>query len=440
MINMILEILMIIIAIHIILYVSFSKNEMLKKHNISFIGPLIAWRTKKGICILKKLAKKKRFWSMLGKFSIVFCIVVMILMTLLLIWQVWMISDLTTEQRQSMPGPEVVFIIPGLNPILPFSFVGYIVFALFIGIVVHEGAHGIQVIANKIKVKSLGIIYFVVPIGAFCEPNEEALKKADKKIRMKVYASGPAANFIVVLISIFLLSFVFMSVVQPAADGVAVSVVIDDTPADEIGIKTGMIITSVNDTKINNINDFYNVLNNTQSNQSINISYVKSNQKFTKNVVLDDKYNYYKNKTFFGKGFLGVGPNTDVYSYKEFLSILKNPSRDFLIFYSLPIWGYMRGYNPIISPFTDSYVISGPFSVIPTEMFWIIVNVLYWIFWLNLALALFNALPIIPLDGGYIFKDVIELFVGKTTSKKATIIISLTIVILLIFPFIIKYI
>ena len=437
---MILQIIFLIIAIHLILYVVFNnKNKTLKKYNISFIGPLITWRTQKGIYLLKKIAKKKRFWNIFGKFSIGFCIVVMILMTLLLIWQVWMISDLTTEQKQSMPGIEVAFIIPGLNPILPLSFVGYIVVALFIGIIVHEGSHGIQVIANKLKVKSLGILYFVFPIGAFCEPDVEALKKADKKIRMKIYAAGPAANFIVVLISIFLLSFVFMSAVQPAADGVAVSFVLDDTPADDIGIETGMIITSVNDTKINNINDFYYVLNNTQSNQSINISYVKSNQKFTKNVVLDDKYNYYQNETFFGKGFLGVGPHTSSYSYKEFLSILKNPSRDFLIYYSLPIWGYMRGYNPIIEPFTDSYVISGPLSVIPTEMFWIIVNVLYWIFWLNLAIALFNALPIIPLDGGYIFKDIIELFVNKATSKKVTIIISLALAILLFIPFFIRY-
>jgi len=437
---MLLEILMIIIAIHVILYVLFSKNETLKKYNISFIGPLITWRTKKGIYILKKIAKKKRFWNIFGKFSVGFCIVVMILMTLLLIWQVWMISDLTPEQKQLMPGPEIAFLVPGLNPILPLSFVGYIIFALFIGIVVHEGSHGIQVIVNKLKVKSLGVIYFIFPLGAFCEPNEEDLKKADKKIRMKVYAAGPASNFIVVLVSIFLLSFVFMSAVQPAADGVAVSVVIDGTPADEIGIKTGMIITSVNDTEINNINDFFNVLDNTQSNQNINISYVKSNQKFTKNIVLDDKYNYYKNQTFFGKGFLGVGPHTDQYSYKEFLSILKNPSRDFLIFFSLPVWGYMRGYNPIIEPFTDSYVITGPLGVIPTDMFWIIVNSLYWIFWLNLLLAMFNVLPIVPLDGGYIFKDVVEIFLGKKTAKKATIMISLIIAILLIFPYMIKYI
>jgi len=116
---MLLEILMIIIAIHVILYVLFSKNETLKKYNISFIGPLITWRTKKGIYILKKIAKKKRFWNIFGKFSVGFCIVVMILMTLLLIWQVWMISDLTTEQKQLMPGPEIAFLVPGLNPILP---------------------------------------------------------------------------------------------------------------------------------------------------------------------------------------------------------------------------------------------------------------------------------------------------------------------------------
>ncbi len=45
--------------------------------------------------------------------------------------------------------------------------------------------------------------------------------------------------------------------------------------------------------------------------------------------------------------------------------------------------------------------------------FWIIANCLYWIFWLNLMVGLTNALPAVPLDGGYLFKDAMGSVVGK---------------------------
>ena len=42
---------------------------------------------------------------------------------------------------------------------------------------------------------------------------------------------------------------------------------------------------------------------------------------------------------------------------------------------------------------------------LPDDVFWILTNSLYWIFWINLMLGLTNVLPAVPLDGGYIFKD-----------------------------------
>ena len=50
------------------------------------------------------------------------------------------------------------------------------------------------------------------------------------------------------------------------------------------------------------------------------------------------------------------------------------------------------------------------------NIFWIIANATYWVFWLNLMVGLSNALPAVPLDGGYIFKDWLDTILGK--SKK----------------------
>jgi membrane-associated protease RseP (regulator of RpoE activity) len=73
-------------------------------------------------------------------------------------------------------------------------------------------------------------------------------------------------------------------------------------------------------------------------------------------------------------------------------------------FVSLPI----IGYSPLIPPATDLYEPSGLASVLPDGAFWTLVNVLYWIFWGNVILAFANALPLLPMDGGYLFRDVMR--------------------------------
>jgi membrane-associated protease RseP (regulator of RpoE activity) len=425
---------------------------VLEKYNISFWGPALMWRTNKGKKFLSTVATKKRFWKAFGSSGIVLCFIMMILMTSVLIMQAWVVFGFTAEQKEALPGPEMALILPGINPILPLEFIGYVILALVVAMVVHEFSHGIMTLAHNLKVKSLGILYLIVPIGAFCEPDEEELKKTSIPSRMRVYASGPTSNFVVVVVSVLLFSFILMSAVQPAADGVSVMYVGSDTPAQSVGLTQGMIITSLNDTSISSMDDFFEVMQHTKSNQSISISYVKGKQTFNTQVILDDKSNYSKNQSHAGEGYLGMSPSNN---HEVFLSVLKNPHRNFpdnfLVFYILPLWGYLQGYNPIVAPFTDSYQIVGPLAVIPSSVFWMIVNAVYWIFWLNLAVALFNVLPMIPLDGGFLFNDGMKALVQKLkkesseeqqekTVKNISLVLSLLILFLVVFPFFIKYI
>ncbi len=444
-----------ILSAYFLIVMFLHKKGILEKYNISLYGPALLLRTTKGRNFLKKIADRKRFWKAFGSFGIVFCFVMMILMVLVLALQAWTVLGFTPEQKEALPGIEYGLVLPGINPILPLEYIAYILLALVVAVIVHEFSHGILTFASNLKVKSLGILYLIIPLGAFCEPDEEQLRNTKTSNRMRVYAAGPTSNFTVVLISILLFSFVFMPAVQHAADGIGIISIGEDTPAEELGLQPGMIITHINDTKIDTFYDFFIVMNNTRANQTVNISYV-GQETYIESVVLSDKYYEYEkrnpganNKSYMGKGYLGVGPNPFI----DFLPILKNPfsnfPNNFLLFYILPLLG-LDGYNPIYSPFTDSYIITGPLSFIPSNVFWAILNALYWIFWLNLAVGLFNVLPMIPLDGGFLFNDALGSFIRRVKKglsderrekivKNVSLVTSLLILFIVLFPWLVKY-
>ncbi|KYK22828.1 hypothetical protein AYK24_01585 [Thermoplasmatales archaeon SG8-52-4] len=483
-----------IVFIYFIIVYILHKKGILKKYNISFYGPGLLFRTKKGVGFLEKIASKKRFWKAYGSTGILVCFIVMVLFVFLLVFQSFILFDLEPEQKELIPGPEAAFPIPGLNPILPIEYFLYIILGLIIALIVHEFSHGILSIVGKIKVKSLGMLLLVIPIGAFTEPDEEELKKTDIPKRMRVYAAGPLSNFAVAFICLLLFSFIFMSAVQPIS-GVDIFYVLDDTPAESIGLSKGCVITNINDTKVVNSENFALVMNNTKPNQNINIIYMIQEEKFSTNVELISRYDYHKNyykkkgieldesinqsivesyKEYYeSKGielnesfnqsiieslkndsFLGIGFNP--YNKEYLLSSIKNPFTyrfpDGLFnLYALPFFGYIARYNPIAYPFTNSYIITGPLNALPTELFWGIINTLYWVFWISLALGIFNVLPMIPLDGGFLFNDAFRVIVKKIKKditnetrdkivRKITTIASIAILLMILLPFLVKYI
>jgi len=116
--------------------------------------------------------------------------------------------------------PQVAPVLPGVHiPQLPFFIPIYAWVGIFLAMIVHEASHGIQAIGEKIKLKSAGLLLLgFIPIGAFVEPDEKELGKADERARVRLYSAGPSSNFFLV-IPLLVLLFVIGSVfVAPATD------------------------------------------------------------------------------------------------------------------------------------------------------------------------------------------------------------------------------
>lgn len=96
----------------------------------------------------------------------------------------------TTAIHDTAPG--ATFLLPGYN--LPFF---EAVIALFIILVVHEGSHAVLARIARIPVLSSGIVLFgIIPIGAFVEPDEEKLNKLERVKQTRVLVAGSTANLL----------------------------------------------------------------------------------------------------------------------------------------------------------------------------------------------------------------------------------------------------
>ncbi|MFB6310850.1 MAG: site-2 protease family protein, partial [Salinirussus sp.] len=213
-------------------------------------GPITTIHTGRGRALLERLAAPRRIWRAWGNAGIGVALVVMVGMALLVASAGWGI--LTRPEATPAYDPQHMLVIPGVNEFLPLSAAHYIIFGLLVGLVVHEGGHGLLCRVEDIEIDSLGLALFtVIPIGAFVEPDEASQAAADRGARTRMFAAGVTNNFAVTLLAIVLLFGPVMAAVGPAA-GAGVGDVLAGSSADEAGLSFGDVIVKVNGTDVAN--------------------------------------------------------------------------------------------------------------------------------------------------------------------------------------------
>ncbi len=269
-----------------------------------------------------------------------------------------------------------LFLIPqaisGVSLVLPFKVKGgfyvpffYWIVSIFVVATIHEFSHGVVARLHKVPVKSSGFAFlaFLVPVlpAAFVEPDEKILDKKTRMQKLSMFAAGPFSN----ILSGALFLILFLTLTYPVAskvidfNGVTVEGYTNGSNSDIAGIPEGSIINNIGGVQVLTLD---------------NLSYAIQNDKVGDNVTVTTTNGTYTVT-------LGSSPEN----------------------YSLPYLGVLVSQSQKTKPeFENRY---GKFAA-PTILW--VMGLFYWIYVLSLGIGLFNLVPVGPIDGGLMAKEIFK--------------------------------
>ena len=387
-----------------VVYLLHRAGKLGPDRSLSLFGPALMTKTQRGRSLLDRWGRFRRFWTVVGDLGITLAALAMAVIVGLLV--LGAIASFRLSPSQAPTIQEAVG-LPGINPIIP---LGYGLVALVVGIVLHELMHGVIARSQNIGVKSLGILWFVVPVGAFVEQDDTEMMAASRRRRDRVAAAGVLANFALTVIFFLVLSLLLATSIAPNANGVGVAYVEPNSPAMNASLAPGDIIVGIGNTSTTSLSLFEAALANSTPGETVAVSYYSSSlgHLVSTSVVLAPS------PTVKGRGFLGVAVNTlTPAELKQTLvwpaGSSAGPVTGTLDWLVLPL----AGLEPLGGSTTGFFHFTGPLAHVDPATFWIGANLLYWLAWMNLLLGLSNALPLFPLDGGLLFRDFAASFAAR---------------------------
>ncbi|MEF8842163.1 MAG: site-2 protease family protein [Haloarculaceae archaeon] len=222
--------------------------------SIRISGPITTLHTQRGRDFLEWLSGPTRFWRAWGNFGVGIALVVMVGSFLLVGFAG--VQAVTNPQPTALNEPRNVLAIPGVNQFLPLSAAVEIVAGLVIGLVVHEGGHGLMCRVEDIDIESLGLAFLAfIPVGAFVEPDEDSRRRASRGGQTRMFAAGVTNNFAVTVIAFALLFGPVAGSISVVA-GLPVGGVLPGSAAGEAGLERGDVVTSVNGANVSGSAEF----------------------------------------------------------------------------------------------------------------------------------------------------------------------------------------
>jgi membrane-associated protease RseP (regulator of RpoE activity) len=184
-------------------------------------------------------------------------------------------------------------------------------------------------------------------------------------------------------------------VTQPIIHGVY-----KDYPAAIAGIPPGSIVTAVNGVPVTSRADVSTLLNTTRPGTILTLTVEKDSVSRDYPLTLSVWPGDIPDRT---SGFMGV----EYYDGSAVMGVIQGMLS--------PIGFFQFLIVPFASDSGVQFLRILAFETpdmtyyqVPFEGFWGVIHLLFWCAWINLNVGIFNAIPMIPLDGGYIFKEGVD--------------------------------
>ena len=420
-------ILLLILSWYILLRI-WENNGTLDRWNASRVfGVILMVRSKRGLKLLDKTVKPRGFWRFYGEVSLWVCIFSMLMVGLLMI--IAFVTALVTPPQTPPPSASELVAIPGLNPVIP---LGWGALAFIVALVIHEFGHGLQARAHGMRIRAFGLLQLgPLPLGAFAEPQYEELTNAPSKERMRMFAAGPATNIFAAIVCLMFLGGLAGQFVA-SDDGVHVRGIVQEEGAYNAGLEPWDTIQSIDGQPVTNVDDFYDIMAVYSANDTIAITVMHQNgQVETLNATLSDKYDYYVDLGWSKSNLEGLGiEKGDPFLGVEGLSG-GTAGIDRLAGPLSPRWDGNILQKSVMVPFHTLSMMIVPFELqgvamhpfeeslleadenpfaqtLGTNGLLFLVNLFFWLLWVNILLGFTNLIPMVPFDGGHMFKDMLR--------------------------------
>lgn len=389
-------------AVLILLYAAIAvyiRRKKIRADSIDFYGPIMAVKTAR-VGFFDWFIRFRRFLRLYGTVGAFMVVVISVLMTVSLF--------LILPQFFAAPPPPTgihdprnILAIPGLNQAIPFTFAVW--FGLVVTMIAHEFGHAILARIESMRVKSMGILLAVIPIGAFVEPDEEDVEQAKGMPKIRMFGAGIANNLVLAAICFGLMLFALGYAAPTSAP--LVWGYYQDSPAERAGVPLLGIVEEINGVPVSTINESFQALESYSAGDEVAFVIRKDGSSETCLLRLEEWPENMSGRSPLYTGIIYY----DSASVRRTIDLLQGTGillPFFLLAVPLNVFleGNTAGLGILVIDSPEAIAWSVPFP----GVFWLIVQVLFWSGWFNIAVGVFNALPLVPLDGGFIMKEGVE--------------------------------
>ncbi len=397
------------IFIGIFLYV---KRKNLKREGLFFL-----YKTQIGVKALHYIGNNyKKTLDILKNVIIVGGLILMVSILYVFLKSVYIYITIP-QITEIIKAPPIAPLIPyfpqlfGMESFFPPFYFTYFLIALILVAVVHEFSHGIYMARFKVKIKSTGFVFLGPILGAFVEQDDKQLVKKKPSEQMVILGAGPFSNLVLAFI-FFLIFMAFFYISLEPKGYMFNTYTLLSLPLSLVS----NISTSGNWTELNVGNNIYFVENEFLKKQLAlnlkNITVYDDTPAFRANlkgIIVSINEMPVTGRESLGKALANFKPGDEVEiktmneknginSYKIKLST--HPENQSMAYLGIGFMPTAKGMLTSLNLKEESTYYKPRFD---GDLILFVYDLLWWIIIINFLVALFNMLPLGPLDGGRFF-------------------------------------